>query len=50
MTASAAIFQSTITKSVEWIAEVMSELVIQDEHKALRALRPRRVGVGCEVC
>lgn len=39
MTTHPSVFQNTITKSNEWLAEVMAELAIRDEHKGLRALR-----------
>jgi uncharacterized protein (DUF2267 family) len=39
MTTIPAVFQSTVTKSNQWLAEVMSEMAIHDPHKALRALR-----------
>lgn len=33
------LFQTTMTKSSEWITEVMAQLAIDDERKGLRALR-----------
>ncbi len=33
------IFSSTVQKTHEWLLDLMAELVIEDEHKALRALK-----------
>lgn len=38
MPANPSLFQATVTKSLEWVHEVMEDLSI-DEHMALRALR-----------
>ena len=33
------IFSSTVQKTHEWLLDLMAELVLEDEHKALRALK-----------
>jgi uncharacterized protein (DUF2267 family) len=39
MPAHAALFQTTVARSLEWIDEVNADLGLGDEHQALRALR-----------